>query len=98
MIQNIIKCFYQLLRITTELKLNIILDISKEELQFILQHFAELLYTLTLPWYSETYQSLVEHLQQDKIKLLQREEGGFVLFYMRPERGTFEMPEICISK
>jgi transposase len=30
---------------------------------------------------------------RNRIKLLRWEEGGFVLFYKRLERGTFELPE-----
>ena len=33
--------------------------------------------------------------QKDKIKLLHWEAGGFVLYYKRLERGTFELPKIC---
>jgi transposase len=33
--------------------------------------------------------------QRDKIKLLHWEQGGFVLYYKRLERGTFELPRIC---
>lgn len=33
--------------------------------------------------------------QRDKIKLLHWEAGGFVLYYKRLERGTFELPRIC---
>ncbi len=29
---------------------------------------------------------------RNRIKLLRWESGGFVLFYKRPERGTFEFP------
>jgi len=32
--------------------------------------------------------------QRDKIKLLHWEQGGFVLYYKRLERGTFELPKI----
>lgn len=32
--------------------------------------------------------------QRDKIKLLHWEEGGFVLYYKRLERGTFELPMV----
>lgn len=31
---------------------------------------------------------------RDKIKLLHWEEGGFVLYYKRLERGTFELPVV----
>lgn len=31
---------------------------------------------------------------RDKIKLLHWEEGGFVLYYKRLERGTFELPRV----
>ncbi|MFZ2341146.1 MAG: IS66 family insertion sequence element accessory protein TnpB [Bacteroidales bacterium] len=33
--------------------------------------------------------------QRNKIKLLHWEAGGFVLYYKRLERGTFEMPRVC---
>ena len=33
--------------------------------------------------------------QRDKIKLLHWEAVGFVLYYKRLERGTFELPRIC---
>jgi len=33
--------------------------------------------------------------QRDKIKLLHWESGGFVLYYKRLERGTFELPRVC---
>ncbi len=32
--------------------------------------------------------------QRDKIKLLHWEQGGFVLYYKRLERGTFEVPKV----
>ncbi len=32
--------------------------------------------------------------QRDKIKLLHWELGGFVLYYKRLERGTFEVPKV----
>jgi len=32
--------------------------------------------------------------QRDKIKLLHWEPGGFVLYYKRLERGTFELPRV----
>jgi len=32
--------------------------------------------------------------QRDKIKLLHWEQGGFVLYYKRLERGTFELPKM----
>jgi len=32
--------------------------------------------------------------QRDKIKLLHWEHGGFVLYYKRLEKGTFEMPKV----
>jgi transposase len=32
--------------------------------------------------------------QEDKIKLLNWEKGGFVLYYKRLERGTFELPRV----
>ena len=32
--------------------------------------------------------------QRDKIKLLHWEQGGFVLYYKRLERGTFELPRL----
>jgi transposase len=32
--------------------------------------------------------------QRDKLKLLHWEPGGFVLYYKRLERGTFELPKI----
>jgi len=32
--------------------------------------------------------------QRDKIKMLHWEQGGFVLYYKRLERGTFELPRI----
>lgn len=33
---------------------------------------------------------------RDKIKLLHWEPGGFVLYYKRLERGTFELPKVNI--
>jgi transposase len=33
--------------------------------------------------------------QRNKIKLLHWEAGGFVLYYKRLERGTFETPRVC---
>ena len=36
---------------------------------------------------------------RDKIKLLHWEQGGFVLYYKRLERGTFELPKMnTVSK
>jgi len=32
--------------------------------------------------------------QRDKVKLLHWELGGFVLYYKRLERGTFEVPKV----
>jgi len=32
--------------------------------------------------------------QRNRIKLLRWEPGGFVLFYKRLEKGTFELPEV----
>jgi len=32
--------------------------------------------------------------QRDKIKMLHWEPGGFVLYYKRLERGTFELPRV----
>jgi len=32
--------------------------------------------------------------QRDKIKMLHWEQGGFVLYYKRLERGTFELPRV----
>jgi len=32
--------------------------------------------------------------QRNKVKLLKWEEGGFVLYYKRLERGTFELPNV----
>lgn len=32
--------------------------------------------------------------RRDKIKLLHWEEGGFVLYYKRLEKGTLELPDI----
>ena len=32
--------------------------------------------------------------QRDRIKLLRWEPGGFVLFFKRLERGTFELPSL----
>ena len=32
--------------------------------------------------------------QRDKIKILHWEQGGFVLYYKRLERGTFELPRV----
>jgi len=32
--------------------------------------------------------------QRDKIKLLHWEPGGFVLYYKRLERGTFDLPRV----
>ena len=34
---------------------------------------------------------------RDKIKLLHWEPGGFVLYYKRLERGTFELPRINLT-
>lgn len=34
--------------------------------------------------------------QRDKIKLLHWEHGGFVLYYKRLERGTFELPRVSV--
>lgn len=34
---------------------------------------------------------------RDKIKLLHWEEGGFVLYYKRLERGTFELPKVNLA-
>lgn len=34
---------------------------------------------------------------RDKIKLLHWEPGGFVLYYKRLERGTFELPTVNIA-
>lgn len=37
--------------------------------------------------------------QRDKIKMLHWEQGGFVLYYKRLERGTFELPRVnCHGK
>lgn len=33
----------------------------------------------------------------DKIKLLHWEEGGFVLYYKRLEKGTFEVPRVDLE-
>ena len=35
--------------------------------------------------------------QRDKMKLLHWEQGGFVLYYKRLERGTFEVPRLTFS-
>ena len=32
--------------------------------------------------------------QRDKIKMLHWEQGGFVLYYKRLERGTFDLPRV----
>lgn len=32
--------------------------------------------------------------QGDKIKMLHWEQGGFVLYYKRPEIGTFRLPRV----
>lgn len=32
--------------------------------------------------------------QRDKVKLLHWEQGGFVLYYKRLEKGTFEIPRV----
>jgi transposase len=37
--------------------------------------------------------NFVNH-QLDRIKLLHWEQGGFVLYYKRLERGTFELPRV----
>jgi len=35
--------------------------------------------------------------QRDKIKMLHWEQGGFVLYYKRLERGTFELPRLTLQ-
>ena len=37
---------------------------------------------------------IFDNHQKDKIKLLHWEQGGFVLYYKRLERGTFELPRV----
>jgi transposase len=34
---------------------------------------------------------------RNRMKLLRWEPGGFVLFYKRLERGTFELPDPCFA-
>jgi transposase len=48
-----------------------------------------------LPVSGEVY-IFVNH-QRDKIKLLHWESGGFVLYYKRLERGTFELPRVSFQ-